>query len=79
MGHILGPTSHVSIATLVILLLAMKMEIWDRDCGPFRPNFAVFATLGEAGNIISPCGKGPGQKENAILVAYAQGSIALGF
>ena len=37
MGHILGPTAHVSMATLITVLLAMTMEIWDRECGPFRP------------------------------------------
>ena len=43
MAHILGPTSHVSIASLVDLLLSMVMDIWHRECGPFRPNFAVIA------------------------------------
>ena len=79
MGHIFGPKSHVSIATLVRLLLAIAMEMWDRECGPFRPNFAVFAILGQVGNTISPWGKGPSQREVAIPVAYDQGSIALGF
>ena len=60
MGHILGPKSHVLIETLERLLLAMAtMEMWDRECGPFRPNFAVFAILGQVGNTISPWGKGP--------------------
>ena len=79
MGHILGPKCHVSIATLVRLLLAMAMEIRDRDCGPFRPTFAVFVILGQVGNTISPWGKGPSREGRAILVAYEQGSIALGF
>ena len=79
MGHILGPKSHVSTTTLVRLLLAMTMEIWDRECGPFRPIFAVFAILGQVGNTISPWGKGPSQEGVAILVAYGQGSIALEF
>ena len=56
-GHMLGPESHVSIASLVRLLLAMTMEIWDTDFGPFRPIFAVFAILGQVGNTISPWGK----------------------
>ena len=43
MRHILGPKSLVSIATLVRLLLAMTLDIWDRECGPFRPIFAVLA------------------------------------
>ena len=34
MGHIFRPMSDVSIATLVRLLLAMTMEIWDPECGP---------------------------------------------
>ena len=49
MGHILGPKSHVSIATLVRLLLAMSMDIWDRACGLFRPIFVVYAVLGQVG------------------------------
>ena len=43
MGHQLGPKSHVSIATFVRLLLAMTMEIWDCECGAFRPIFPVCA------------------------------------
>ena len=77
MGHILGSPSHGSIATLVGLLLAMTMEIWDRECGPFRPIFAVFAILGQVGNTISPTGKGPSQEGAAIPVRNNQGSIAL--
>ena len=79
MGHILGPKSHVSIATLVRLLLAMTTEIWDRECGPFRPVFAVFAILGQVGKTISPWGKKPSRKGGGVLVAYGQGSIALEF
>ena len=41
--HILGPKSHVSIASLVERILAVAMEIWNHECGPFWPNFAVFA------------------------------------
>ena len=79
MGHILGPKSHVSIATLVRLLLAMSMDIWDRACGLFRPIFVVYAVLGQVGKTISPWGKGPSQEGVAILVAYDHGSIALEF
>ena len=57
MGPILEPRSHVAIATLVTILLAMAMEIWDRECGPFRAIFAVFVILGQVGNAISPRGK----------------------
>ena len=37
--HILGPRSHVSIASLVERILAVAMEIWNHWCGPFWPNF----------------------------------------
>ena len=43
MGHIQGRKFHMSLAVLVRLLLATTMEIWDCECGPFRPIFAVFA------------------------------------
>ena len=79
MGHILGPKSNVSIASLVRLLLAMTMEIWDRECGLFQPKFAVFAISGLVENTTSPWGKGPSQIEVAVLVGYEQGSIALEF
>ena len=62
MGHKLGPKRHVSIATLVRLLLAMSMVIWDRESGPFRPFFTVFAISGQVENTISPWGKQPSQK-----------------
>ena len=76
-ANILGPKSHVSLATLVALLLAMTMEIWDHLCGPFRRIFAVFAILGQVGNAISPWGKGSSQKPVTAVVAYDQGSILL--
>ena len=79
MRHILGPKSHVSMATLVISLLAMTMEIWDSECGRFRPIFAVFAILGIVGNTTSPWGKGSSQEGVAILVAHDRGSTALEF
>ena len=41
--HILGPKSLVSLASLVGRILAVAMEIWNHECGPFWPNFAVFA------------------------------------
>ena len=40
--HILGPESHVSRASLVERILAVATEIWNHECGPFWPNFAVF-------------------------------------
>ena len=79
MGYVLGSKSLLSPASLLALLLAMVMEIWDRDCGPFWANFAVFASLCQVGNTLSPCGKGPGQEELAIPVAYDQASKALSF
>ena len=63
---------------MVRLLLVMTIEIWDRDCGPFQPIFAVFAILGQVGNTIFPWHKGSNQKRVAILVQYDQGTIALG-
>ena len=43
--HILGPKSHVSIASLVERILDVAMEIWNHECGPFWPNFAVFVIV----------------------------------
>ena len=40
--HILGPKSHVSIASLVGRILAMAMEIWNHECGPFLAKFRCF-------------------------------------
>ena len=50
----------------------MAMEIWYRECGPFRPNFTV-------GKTISALGKGPSQVGRVVLVAYDDGSMALNF
>ena len=72
--HILGPKSHVSIASLVGRILAVAMEIWNHELGPFWPNFAVFAIVCHIGTTISPWGKGPSQEESAIIVAYDEGS-----
>ena len=79
MGHILGPKSYVFLAILVRLLDAIAMEIWNRECVPFRPNLAVFAILGVVGITISSWGKGRSQEGRAILVADDQGSIALAY
>ena len=54
--HILGPKSHVAIASLVERVLAVAMEIWNNECGPFWPNFAVFAIVCHIGTTISPWG-----------------------
>ena len=78
-GHILGPKSHVSIASLVERVLALAMEIWNHECGPFGPNFAVFAIVCHIGITISPWGTGSSQEERAKIVAYDQGLIAIEF
>ena len=77
--HILGPKSHVSIASLVERILAVAMEIWNRECGPFWPNFAVFAIVCHIGTTISPWGTGSSQEGRAIIVAYDQGLNAIEF
>ena len=77
MGQILGPRSHASIATMVRFLLAITIEIWDRECGPFKQTFTVFAILCQVGNTISPWGKGPSQEGVTILAAYDHESVAL--
>ena len=75
--HILGPKSHVSIASLVQSILAVAMEIWNHECGPFWPNFAVFAIICHIGITISPWGTGSSQERSAYIVAYDQGLNAL--
>ena len=77
--HILGPKSHVSKASLVARILDVAMEIWNHECGPFWPNFAVFAIVCNVGITISPCGTGSSQEEIAHIVAYDQGLNALEF
>ena len=77
--HILGPKSHVSLASLVERILAVAMEIWNHECGPFCPNFAVFAIVYHIGTTISPRGTKSSQNENAIIVAYDQGLNAIEF
>ena len=71
--HTLGPKCHMSIASLVERILAMAMEIWNHECGPFWPNFAVFAIVCHIGITISPWGTGSSQKEGAIIVADDRG------
>ena len=77
--HVLGPKSHVSIASLVGGILAGAMEICNHECGPFWPNFAVFAIGYHIGTTISPWGKGPSLEEDAKIVVYDQGLNALEF
>ena len=75
--HILGPKSGVSIASLVGRILAMAMEIWNRECGPFWPNFAVFVIICHIRLTISPWGTGSSQVGKANIVAYDQGLKAI--
>ena len=57
----------------------MAMEIWNHECGPFWPNFAVFAIVCHIGITISPWGTGSSQEGRAIIVAYDQGLNAIEF
>ena len=77
--HILGPKSHASIASLVERILAVAMEIWNHECGPFWPYFAVFAIVCHIGITISACGTGSSQEGMAIIVAYDQGLNTIEF
>ena len=77
--HILGPESDVSIASLVERILAVAMEIWNHECGPFWPNFAVFAIVCHIGITISPWGTTSSQGLRAHIVAFDQGLKALEF
>ena len=72
--HILGPKSHVSIASLVEGILAVAM-----DSGPFWPYFAVFAIACHIGITISPWGTGSSQGGRAIIVANDQALQAIEF
>ena len=77
--HILGPKSHVSIASLVERILDVAMEIWNHECGPFWPDFAVFAIVCHIGITISPLGTRSSHEEIANIVAYEQGLNAIEF
>ena len=77
--HILGPTSHVSIASLVERILAVAMEIWNHEGGPLWPNFPVFAIVCHIGTTISPWGTGFSRAGRAIIVAHDQGLKAIEF
>ena len=77
--HILGPKSHVFLAFLVGRILTVAMEIWNHECGPFWPNFAVFAIVCHIGITISPWGTRSSQEGVANIVAYDQGLNALEF
>ena len=77
--HKLGPTSHVSLASLVGRILAVAMEIWNHECGQIWPYFAVFAIVWHIGITISPWGTKSSQKKCAIIVASDQGLNAIEF
>ena len=77
--HIMGPKSHVSIASLVERILAVAMEIWNHECGPFWPIFAVFAIVCHVGITISRWDTGSSQNGGAHIVANDRGMNALEF
>ena len=77
--HILGPKSHVPLALLVGRIFAVAMEIWNHECGPFWPYFAVFAIVCHIGITIFPWGTGSRQGGRANIVAYDQGLKAIEF
>ena len=77
--HRLGPKSHVSLASLVGRILAVAMEIWNHECGPFWPNFAVFAIVCHIGTTIYAWGKGPSQEEVTTIVPYDEGFNTIEF
>ena len=77
--HMLGPKSHMSKASLVERILGVAMEIWNHECGPFWPNFAVFAIVYHIGITISPWGTGSSPEGSAIIVANDQGLNAIEF
>ena len=70
--HTLGPKSHVSIASLVEKILAVAMEMWNHECGPFWPYFAVFAIVCHIGTTISSWGTGSSREGSANIVAHDQ-------
>ena len=77
--HILGSKSHMSLASLIEEILAVAMEIWNHECGPFWPTFAVFAIVCHIGITISPWGTRSSQVEKANIVAYDRGLNAIEF
>ena len=77
--HILGPKSHMSLASLVERILTVAMEIWNHECGTFWPYFAFFAIVCHIGITISPWGTGSSQEGTANIVAYDQGLNTIEF
>ena len=78
-SHISGPKSHVFMAFLVGTILTVAMEIWNHECGPFWPNFAVCAIVCHIGITISPWGTRSSQKGRGNIVANDQGLNAIEF
>ena len=70
--HISGAKSDVSLTSLVERILAVAMEIWNHECGPFWPNFAVLAIVCHIGTAISPWGTESSHVESANIIAYDQ-------
>ena len=75
--HILGARSSVFLAFLVGRILTVAMEIWNHECGPIWPYFAVFAIVCHFGITISPWGTGSSQRRRANIVANDQGLNAI--
>ena len=71
--HISGSKSHVSKASLVGRILPVAMEIWSHECGPFWPNFAVFAIVCHIGTTISPWGKDPARRKLQLFQHMIKG------
>ena len=77
--HTSGPKSHVFIALFVGRILNVAMEIWNHECGPFWPNFAVFAIVCHIEITISPWGTRSSPEGMANIVPYDQGLNAIEF
>ena len=77
--HILGTKSHAFIASLIGWILAVGMEVWNHECGPFGPNLAVFAIVCHIYITISPWGTESSQEGEAIIVACGRRLNAIEF
>ena len=75
--HMVGPLSHVSIASLIERILAGTMEIWNHECGPIWPNFAVFAIVCHIGTTISPWGTRSSSEGGQLLWQMTKGRSPL--
>ena len=61
-----------------VVAFSRKSTRKNHECGPFWPNFAVFAIVCHIGITISPWGTGSSQERTAHIVANDQGLNALG-